>query len=183
MLVVNNLEIHKAEFLKLTHDTKLSTPVSSLLLAVWPETPTQQPLARHADINTALKQKESFHKVDLPITIASREGDVDLILPQSRGVRNPLQQRELPTATVLDKLKDNSDNFWRNPIALVGVSGAAKTSTCMEVASSQYCIYVESNPTKPNYGSIANFMDLSRQNEDQATKARSIHEHLIAKGF
>ncbi len=179
----HSTQIVEQEVAAFTGKFPVGPVTKDLLILAWSEEPVKEPPANHTDVNQVLREKESFYKVDLPITIASREGEVDLVLPKSRGVANPLENRLLPTAKVLHYLQENSLHSWTNPIALVAVSGAAKTSTTMEVASQHYCMYVEASLTQPNYGAPPSFMSPVNTMQNQSDKAVTINVHFIVKGW
>jgi hypothetical protein len=149
-----------------------------VLERAWPYPVTKDTPPIHPDIDASLKEKESFYKTSLPLSLAPRAGDVDLCMP----FNNPLQTRDLPINHVLEIMDSNTRSKRSNLIGLVGVSGASKTSTAFGVANCRYCMYVEAGTAgSVRYGKPPEFMT-EPVKISQANAALLINYHFIARG-
>lgn len=62
------------------------------------------------------------------------------------------------------------------------MSGAAKTSTAMEIACTRYCIYVDASDF-PSYGYTLLYHTDEGMQEDMVKKSLKIKYHILSRGL
>jgi hypothetical protein len=122
----------------------LDTSTKQLLDSVWSIEPPSIVKAS-VSMQDRLKQEPSFFKVELPVSVCQKYkyDGIDMCLPEDNPLLAPGTDAHQIKEDILLVMKNNEETTRSDVVALVGVSGAAKTCSTFLVASERVCIYTE----------------------------------------